>query len=88
LIELMREALWPALWPAGIVAALVIVTRDRFPVSLMMVALQLAIAAAIYYALFLLAVGSDGRQEYVRHASILLKRSPGRVGSVGTANAS
>jgi O-antigen/teichoic acid export membrane protein len=88
LIELTREALWPAMWPAGIAAALVIVTRDRFPVSLMMVAVQLAMGAAIYYALFLLAVGSDGRQEYVRHASILLKRSPGRVGSVGTANAS
>jgi O-antigen/teichoic acid export membrane protein len=88
LIELTREALWPALWPAGVAAALLIVTRDRFPVSLLMVAVQLALGAAIYLGLFLLAVGSDGRQEYVRHASILLKRSPSRVGSVGTANAS
>jgi hypothetical protein len=88
LIELTREALWPALWPAGIAAALLIATRDRFPVSLVMVALQLVIGAVIYFGLFLLAVGSDGRQEYVRHASILLKRSPSRVGSVGTANAS
>jgi O-antigen/teichoic acid export membrane protein len=88
LIELTREALWPALWPAGIAAAVLLATRARFPVSLVMVGLQLAIGATIYLGLFLLAVGADGRQEYVRHASILLKRSPSRVGSVGTANAS
>jgi O-antigen/teichoic acid export membrane protein len=88
LIELTREALWPALWPAGIAAGLLVATRDRVPVSLVMVAVQLAIGAAIYFGLFLLAIGSDGRQEYLRHASILLKRAPSRVGSVGTANAS
>ena len=62
-------------------------TRTRFPSTLLAVALQLVLGSVIYLALFLLAVGRDGRREYLRHVDVLLKRTPRQV-RVGTANAS
>jgi O-antigen/teichoic acid export membrane protein len=88
LARLLREACWPALWPAGVVAALVLACRDRLPIAISVVAAQLVTGALVYLALFLLAVGSAERQEYLRQANVLLGRTSGRVGSVGTANAS
>ena len=58
------------------------------PATLPSVGLQLAMSTTAYFALFLIAVGPDGRREYLRHVDVLLKRTPRRVTSVGTANAS
>jgi O-antigen/teichoic acid export membrane protein len=86
--DLFRTALWPAIWPAVVAGLLLVGSRSRLPATLPAVGLQLAMSTAIYFALFLVAVGADGRREYLRHADVLLKRRPRRVSSVGTANAS
>jgi hypothetical protein len=65
-----------------------LVTRDRLPARLSALALQLVLGGVVYLAMFLLAVGPDGRREYRRHADGVLKRSPQRMSPVGTANAS
>lgn len=87
-IELLRQALWPALWPAAVAGLLLLESRGRLPATLPAVALQLVMSTVIYFGLFLIAVGADGRREYLRHVEVLLKRTPRRVNRVGTANAS
>ena len=86
--ELFRTALWPALWPAVVAGLFLVGSRSRLPATLPAVGLQLAMSTAVYFALFLIAVGPDGRREYLRHMDVLLKRTPRRVTTVGTANAS
>ncbi len=54
-------------------------SRSRLPATLPAVGLQLAMSTAAYFALFLIAVGPDGRREYLRHVDVLLKRTPRRV---------
>jgi O-antigen/teichoic acid export membrane protein len=85
--RMIREALWPALWPAAIAGSVLVLTRYRMPATLAAVALQLVIGAVIYYALFALAIGARARREYLRQAASLL-RSASRMSQVGTANAS
>jgi len=86
--ELFRNALWPALWPAAVAGLFLVASRSRLPATLFAVAGQLVLSTAIYFALFLVAVGADGRREYLRHVDVLLKRAPRRVSRIGTANAS
>ena len=86
--QLFRNALWPALWPAAVAGLFLFASRSRLPATLPAVALQLSISTVIYFALFLIAVGADGRREYLRHVDVLLKRPPRRMSHVGTANAS
>jgi O-antigen/teichoic acid export membrane protein len=88
LVELFLKALWPALWPAAVAGAILVGSRNRFPATLPAVALQLAISTATYFALFLVAVGSEGRREYWQHVGVFLRRTPRRMSHVGTANAS
>jgi len=85
--ELVGRALWPALWPAAIAGSLLVGSRTWFPATLPAVALQLVIGGAVYAALFLVAVGHEGRREYLRHVDVLLRRTSRQV-RVGTANAS
>jgi O-antigen/teichoic acid export membrane protein len=88
LAQMCRDALWPTLWPAVIAATVVMFTRARLPASIPAVAVQLVLGGAVYVVLFLIAVGADGRREYMRHADVLLKRRSRRMRHVGTANAS
>lgn len=88
LFRLFREAVWPALWPAAFAGGLVLFTRSRLPAGLLAIGLQVVVACAVYLALFLIAVGAQGRREYMRHVDIVLKRSSQRMSQVGTANAS
>ena len=74
LVEVLRYAVWPAVWPAAISLTLLALVRSRFPATLTAVALQLALSAIVYFALFLIAVGSGGRREYLRHVDGLLRR--------------
>lgn len=86
--ELVRQAVWPTAWP-GIVAGLVVVgTRSVLPASLLAVAAQLALGCLIYFPLFLVAVGTEGRAEYLRLVNLLRKHLPAGLGRFGTANAS
>jgi hypothetical protein len=86
--ELFRTALWPALWPAVVAGLFLVGSRSRLPATLPAVGLQLVMSTSVYFALFLIAVGPDGRREYLRHVDVLLKRRPQRVTTIGTANAS
>jgi O-antigen/teichoic acid export membrane protein len=88
LVQLFRDAIWPALWPAVIAACLLLFTRDHLPARLPSLALQIAVGAAAYVSMFLLAVGAEGRREYMRHANVLLKRPSRQMSQIGTANAS
>ncbi len=86
--DVFREALWPALWPAAISLSILAFTGARLPPTLPSVVLQLAFSTAIYFGFFLLAVGPDGRREYLRHVTKLSNRSVRQVKSFGTATAS
>jgi O-antigen/teichoic acid export membrane protein len=87
LTRLLRDAVWPAMWPAPIAGSLLLFTRGHLPATLPSVALQLLVGGLVYAGLFLLAVGPEGRAEYLRHADVLLKRRA-RMSQIGTANAS
>ena len=86
--DVFREALWPALWPAAISLSILAFTGARLPPTLPSVVLQLAFSTAIYFGFFLLAVGPDGRREYLRHVTKLSNRSVRQVKPFGTATAS
>jgi len=83
----VREALWPALWPAAISLSMLAFTGARLPPTLPSVVLQLAVSTVVYFGFFLLAVGGDGRREYLRHINKLFNRSVRQVPSFGTAPA-
>ena len=72
--EVLRYAVWPALWPAAISLTGLALISTQLPATLIAVALQLALSAIVYFALFLAAVGSEGRREYLRHVDGLLRR--------------
>ena len=74
--DVFRASLWPAMWPAAISLSLLAVSQTLFRVTLPSIVLQLAASAAIYVGLFLLAVGREGRREYLRHVDVLLNRKP------------
>ena len=67
---------------------MLVLTRSRLPATLPMVAAQLALGAVIHAGLFLLAVGGEGRREYLRHADALLRKRDAHMSRIGTANAS
>jgi O-antigen/teichoic acid export membrane protein len=87
-LHMLRHALWPALWPAAIAGSLLIYTRDHLPATLPAVGAQLVLGGLTYGALFLVAIGRAGREEYLKHAWTLIERRSGRMSRVGTANAS
>lgn len=86
--RMLYEGVWPAAWPAVLAGALLYVTRQHLPVTLVSVALQLALGGTFYIALFMVAIGGEERREYWRHADALLRRTKGQMRQVGTANAS
>jgi O-antigen/teichoic acid export membrane protein len=86
--RMLYEGVWPAAWPAAAAGMLLYFTRQHLPVTLPAVGLQLAIGGMFYIALFMLAVGSDERREYLRHVDTLLRGHKSQMGQIGTANAS
>ena len=75
LTRALRDALWPAVWPAPIAGAALIATRAQLPATLPAVAMQLAAGAVLYYGLFLLvAIDETERREYLRQLRKLLPR--------------
>jgi O-antigen/teichoic acid export membrane protein len=87
-MEVLRYSVWPAVWPAAVSLTALAFTQTHLPARLSAVALQLAFGAVIYFGLFLVAVGSIGRREYLRHLDGLLRRRAPQMSRVGTVNAS
>jgi lipopolysaccharide exporter len=88
LFTMFRQAIWPALWPAAAMSALLLWSRAALPAKLSLVALQLAVGCVVYLGLFSIAIGTESRREYMRHVDVLWKRTSRLMRQVGTANAS
>jgi O-antigen/teichoic acid export membrane protein len=56
-----REIVWPALWPAAAVIALLALTRHAIPVHLVAVFAHVALGVLLYAATFLFALPRDER---------------------------
>jgi O-antigen/teichoic acid export membrane protein len=48
----IADAVWPAVWPAAVMTGFVLATRDLVPANLFAIALELALAAAVYALMF------------------------------------
>jgi O-antigen/teichoic acid export membrane protein len=71
----LTEAVWPALWPAAIMTAFVLATRDLVPATLIAVGAEMAVAWAIYAGVFVFfGISSAQRQLYVEKATELIRR--------------
>jgi O-antigen/teichoic acid export membrane protein len=77
------EAVWPALWPAGTMAAYVLISRPMIPQSLIVILINMGVAVCIYAATFL-ALGIDAAErrfylakffEATTRARVLLPRT-------------
>jgi O-antigen/teichoic acid export membrane protein len=71
----LTDAVWPALWPAAIMTAFVLATRDLVPATLIAVGAEMAVAWAIYGGVFVFfGISSEQRQLYVEKATELVRR--------------
>jgi O-antigen/teichoic acid export membrane protein len=73
------EAIWPALWPAGIMGGVLWLTRDvSVGAQLANVVVRLGIAGLVYLALFIgVSIGADERRFYwTKACRILGRRAP------------
>jgi O-antigen/teichoic acid export membrane protein len=52
--QALRQIVWPTLWPAAVVMALLWATRDALPVNLVAVLLNLAAGGLLYAGIFVL----------------------------------
>jgi O-antigen/teichoic acid export membrane protein len=63
-LEAARQAVWPAIWPAFVIGALLFVSRRFTPAGLWFVVAEAAAAGLLYLALFVAAVGRRDREQY------------------------
>jgi hypothetical protein len=63
--ETLAHSILPTMWPALVVCGLLALTRDVLAVSLLGILLHSALDAALYLALFLVAIGRRDRANYV-----------------------
>ena len=69
----LRQAVWPALWPAFVMVLFLRLARPVGGVSLAAVGVKLMLGALIYEAVFLgMAIGADERRWYLRKARELI----------------
>jgi O-antigen/teichoic acid export membrane protein len=69
------EAVWPAVWPAGVMAAYILATRDLVPTNLFAIGAELAMAAGIYALVFVFfGISAQQRRMYVSKAIELVQR--------------
>jgi O-antigen/teichoic acid export membrane protein len=74
-----REAIWPAAWPAAVMTAFVMVTRQFMGSSLVAVAVHMVASVLVYVLTFaLLAVSLDERRFFISRAKELIARTTGR----------
>jgi hypothetical protein len=69
----LSEAVWPAVWPAGVMTLFVLATRPLIPTTLTAVGFEMA-AACLVYALVFVSMAIDGgeRRFYLSKATELL----------------
>ena len=74
----LREAVWPALWPAAVMTAFVLATRDLVPVHLVAVGIEVALAAGVYALVFVfLGISGEQRRLYLaKTLELLARRAP------------
>jgi O-antigen/teichoic acid export membrane protein len=71
------EAVWPATWPAVIMTAIVLATRDLIAPSLLAVAAEIAAACIVYGIVFVFfGISARHRHLYVSKAAELMHRRP------------
>jgi len=70
----LARAVLPALWPAAVVGAALMLTRQISPVTVPAVAAQVAFGGLLYVALFILAIGRRDRAVYIAKALELFDR--------------
>jgi O-antigen/teichoic acid export membrane protein len=77
------EAVWPSLWPATVMTAFVLATRDLVPANLFAVAAELALGCAIYSVVFVF-FGLTGpqRRMYGTKALELMQRRGAAIAPV------
>ena len=69
------QAVWPALWPVGLMALMLAATRNVFGANLFYIALQSLAAGLVYALIFLLfAIRREERQWYADKIRRLLGR--------------
>jgi hypothetical protein len=72
--EAFAQAVWPAVWPAAAMALVIVVVRDRLPVSFLSVAVSSALGGLVYLAVFLaFGVTRDDRRTYLTRAGEITK---------------
>ena len=77
------ESVWPALWPVGVMWVFVTLTLPLVAESLAVVAAEMAAAAGVYVATFLLlSVSPRERRFYIDKATALLTRRRIAVGTL------
>jgi O-antigen/teichoic acid export membrane protein len=71
-----REAIWPALWPASVMTAFVVLTRPFIPASLIAVVAHMAASALVYALIFTTcAISAAERRLFItRFAQLSLRR--------------
>jgi len=76
----LTEAVWPAIWPAGVMTAFVYVTRDLLPRSIFAVTAEMAAACLVYVTVFVaFGLSREERHFYLTKAFDLVQRRPVRV---------
>ena len=74
----LTQAFWPGLWPGVVMIAALHVLGQRPPAGLLMVAVHLTIAVAVYASLFVgVAIGAEERRFYWTKVRSLLNRRAG-----------
>ena len=76
--EVIRKAVWPAIWPAVVMAGFLLITRNVFETGWAWLSVQVASAGTIYAGLFLrFAINDSERDWYFAHIRRLINpRSP------------
>jgi O-antigen/teichoic acid export membrane protein len=71
----LSEAVWPALWPAGVMTLFVLATRAIVPATLVAVGAEIAAACVVYAIVFVaFAIDSGERRFYLAKAAELFGR--------------
>jgi O-antigen/teichoic acid export membrane protein len=69
------EAVWPALWPAAVMTAYVLATRDLVPPHLVAIGAELAMAVAVYAVVFVFfGITAQQRRLYLSKTIALVQR--------------
>jgi O-antigen/teichoic acid export membrane protein len=75
-IDAFRFSVWPGVWPAAVVGLALQLAKPYSPARLSGVLCEAALAALLYFALFLAAIGRADRFGYLTRVKSLIGRGP------------